>query len=84
MANNTNFTPPRLSSSLSITPSPSIRRTLSNRIENLVEYSHIPQNAQIDATSVPLLNPYNIFKRNKSMVTRMTRLISFEYVVRIE
>ncbi|KAK0582089.1 hypothetical protein LWI29_021433 [Acer saccharum] len=76
MANNTSLTPPRLSSSLSITPTPSIRRTLSRRIENLVEYSHIPQHAQINDTSVPLLNPYNIFKRNKSMVSRMTRLVS--------
>ena len=71
-----NNTTPRLSSSLSITPSPSIHRTLSNKIENLVEYTHIPQNAQITETSVPLLNPYNIFKRKKSMSTIMTRLVS--------
>ena len=72
MASNTSYTP-----SLSITHSPSIRRTHSSTIENLVEYSHIPQNAQIDATSIPLLNPYNIFKRDKTGHASDHGLISF-------
>ncbi|KAK0572751.1 hypothetical protein LWI29_036671 [Acer saccharum] len=66
--------PTRLSSTVSLPP-PTIQRTQSNRIQDLVEYTHIPASAQINETTLPLLNPYNIFKRNKSLATRLTRLI---------
>ncbi|KAK0586533.1 hypothetical protein LWI29_008533 [Acer saccharum] len=66
--------PPRLSSSMS-SPPPTIQRTQFNRIQDLVEYTHIPASAQINETTFPLLNPYNIFKRNKSLATRLTRLV---------
>jgi hypothetical protein len=65
MENTTPLAPVRLSSSISHPPT--IRRTQSSKIQNLVEYTHIPDSAQINETSVPLLNPYNIFKRSKSL-----------------
>ncbi|KAK0573432.1 hypothetical protein LWI29_007951 [Acer saccharum] len=66
--------PTRLSSSMSLPPH-TIQRTQSNRIQDLVKYTHIPASAQINETTLSLLNPYNIFKRNKSLATRLTRLV---------
>ncbi|KAK0584296.1 hypothetical protein LWI29_010710 [Acer saccharum] len=66
--------PTRLSSTVSLPP-PTIQRTQSNKIQDLVEYTHIPASAQINETTLPLLNPYNIFKRSKSLAIRLTRLV---------
>ncbi|KAK2642047.1 hypothetical protein Ddye_023937 [Dipteronia dyeriana] len=65
--------PVKLSSSVSFPPS--IRRTQSNTIQNLVEYTYIPESTQIDETSLPLLNPYTIFKRNKSLAKRINIIV---------
>ncbi|KAK3211488.1 hypothetical protein Dsin_016194 [Dipteronia sinensis] len=73
MNSSSEITPIRLSSSVSLPLS--IRRTQSNKIQNLVEYTHIPDSAQISETDLPLLNPYNIFKRNKSIARRITHLV---------
>ncbi|KAK2644128.1 hypothetical protein Ddye_019323 [Dipteronia dyeriana] len=59
----------RLSSSVSV------RQTQTNKIQNLVEYTHIPESAQINETVLPLLNPYTIFKRSKSLSRRVTALV---------
>ncbi|KAK3198398.1 hypothetical protein Dsin_021813 [Dipteronia sinensis] len=67
------ITPIRLSSIVSLPPS--IRHTQSNKIQNLVEYTHIPDSAQISETVLPLPNPDNIFKRNKSIARRITHLV---------
>lgn len=45
------------------------KKTNSHKIENLIEYSHVPEDAQIYEIIPPLLIPYNIFKR-KISVTR--------------
>ncbi|CAK8540953.1 unnamed protein product [Lathyrus sativus] len=45
------------------------KKTNSHKIENFIEYSHVPEDAQIFETIPPLLSPYNIFKRQRS-VTR--------------
>ena len=65
--------PNRLSSSISLPTS--VRRSHSHRIQDLVEYTHIPESAQINETSLPLLNPYNIFRRDKSLAKRVTNLV---------
>ncbi|KAK2634646.1 hypothetical protein Ddye_029438 [Dipteronia dyeriana] len=70
MANNlTENTPVRLSSAVSI------RQAQTNKIQNLVECTHIPESAQINETSLPLLNPYTVFKRSKSLSRRVTALV---------
>ncbi|KAK2648285.1 hypothetical protein Ddye_015774 [Dipteronia dyeriana] len=52
----------------------SIRQTQTNKIQNLVEYTHISKSAHINETSLPLLNPYTVFKRSKSLSRRVTAL----------
>ena len=44
----------------------------SNKIENLVEYSYIPDSAQISESSYPLISPYQLYKRPSSF-TRSIR-----------
>ncbi|RDX84615.1 hypothetical protein CR513_34317, partial [Mucuna pruriens] len=63
-----------LNSSLSLPKN--ISRTLSSKIENVVEYSYTPEDAQISETTTPLLSTYNIFKRQRSTLRSITRLIS--------
>ncbi|KAI5429496.1 hypothetical protein KIW84_034183 [Lathyrus oleraceus] len=48
----------------------------SHKIENLIEYSHVPEDAQISETIPPLLSPYNIFKRQRSVTRSIRNLIS--------
>ncbi|KAK2655052.1 hypothetical protein Ddye_008104 [Dipteronia dyeriana] len=70
MANNiSEHTPVRLSSAISV------RQTQTNKIQNLVEYTHIPESSQITETALPLLNPYTVFKRSKSLSRRVTTLV---------
>ncbi|RDX61397.1 hypothetical protein CR513_60385, partial [Mucuna pruriens] len=66
--------PVLLSSSL---PLPrNLSKILSSKIENLVEYSYVPEDAQISETSTPRLSLYNIFHRQRSTLRSITRLIS--------
>ncbi|KAI5409459.1 hypothetical protein KIW84_055047 [Lathyrus oleraceus] len=52
------------------------KKTNSHKIENLIEYSHVPEDAQISETIPPLLSPYNIFKRQTSVTRSIRNLIS--------
>ena len=63
-----------LNSTLSLPPS--VSKTISSKIENLIEYSYVPEDAQISETHSPLLSPYNIFRRQRSALRSITRLIS--------
>ncbi|KAH9697869.1 hypothetical protein KPL71_023792 [Citrus sinensis] len=47
-----------------------------NKIENLVEYSYIPESAQISESSYPLLSPYQLYKRPSSFTRSIRTLIS--------
>ncbi|KAH9684941.1 hypothetical protein KPL70_013742 [Citrus sinensis] len=47
-----------------------------NKIENLVEYSYIPESAQINESSYPLLSPYQLYKRPRSFTRSIRTLIS--------
>ena len=49
-----------------------ISKTLSEKIENLLEYSYIPEDAQISQSLNPLLSPYNIFKRHRYSLRSIT------------
>ncbi|WVY94545.1 hypothetical protein V8G54_033633 [Vigna mungo] len=63
-----------LNSSLSLPDN--ISRTLSSKIEKLIEYSHVPEDVQISESSTPLLSPYNIFRRRRSSIRSIARLIT--------
>ena len=47
-----------------------------NKIENLVEYSYIPESAQINESSYPLLSPYQLYKHPSSFTRSIRTLIS--------
>ncbi|KAH9698137.1 hypothetical protein KPL71_023898 [Citrus sinensis] len=67
-------TPVTLSSTLSL-PKSCTSHT-ANKIENLVEYSYIPESAQISESSYPLLSPYQLYKRPSSFTRSIRTLIS--------
>lgn len=52
------------------------KKTNSHKIENLIEYSHVLEDTQIFETMPPLLSPYNIFKRQRSVTRSISNLIS--------
>ncbi|KAH9649381.1 hypothetical protein KPL70_025959 [Citrus sinensis] len=63
-----------LSSTLSLPRSCTSHTT--NKIENLVEYSYIPELAQISESSYPLISPYQLYKRPSSFTRSIRILIS--------
>ncbi|KAH9787338.1 hypothetical protein KPL71_010556 [Citrus sinensis] len=67
-------TPVTLSSTLSLPKSCTSHTT--NKIENLVEYSYIPESAQISESSYPLISPYQLYKRPSSFTRSIRTLIS--------
>ena len=56
-----------LSSSLSLPRS--CQKHVASKIENLVEYSYIPESAQINESQFPIMSPYNLYKQ-KTYLTR--------------
>ncbi|KAK2653716.1 hypothetical protein Ddye_013572 [Dipteronia dyeriana] len=72
-SSSTILAPGQLSSSISLPPC--VRRIQSNKIKNLNEYTNIPESAQIDETSLPLLNPYTIFKKDRSLARKINFLV---------
>ncbi|KAH9752125.1 hypothetical protein KPL71_014576 [Citrus sinensis] len=73
-SSSTPSTPVTLSSTLSL-PKSCTSHT-ANKIENLVEYSYIPESAQISESSYPLLSPYQLYKRPSSFTRSICTLIS--------
>ncbi|KAL9408816.1 hypothetical protein AB3S75_047242 [Citrus x aurantiifolia] len=47
-----------------------------HKIENLVEYSYIPESAQISESSYSLISPYQLYKRPSSFTRSIRTLIS--------
>ncbi|KAH9684900.1 hypothetical protein KPL70_013722 [Citrus sinensis] len=74
MTSSSSSTPVTLSSTLSLPKSCTSHTT--NKIENLVEYSYIPESAQISESSYPLLSPYQLYKRPSSLACSIRTLIS--------
>lgn len=52
------------------------KKTNSHKIENLIEYSHVSEDAQISETIPHILRPYNIFKRQRSVTISIWNLTS--------
>ncbi|KAH9780741.1 hypothetical protein KPL71_008198 [Citrus sinensis] len=73
-SSSTPSTPVTLSSTLSL-PKSCTSHT-ANKIENLVEYSYIPESAQISESSYPLLSPYHLYKCPSSFTRSIRTLIS--------
>ncbi|KAH9650226.1 hypothetical protein KPL70_026288 [Citrus sinensis] len=74
MASTSSSPPVTLSSTLSLPRSCTSHTT--NKIENLVEYSYIPESAQISESSYPLISPYQLYKRPSSFTRSIRTLIS--------
>ncbi|KDP22934.1 hypothetical protein JCGZ_01841 [Jatropha curcas] len=55
---------------------PTCKQYLTDKIDNLVEISHIPESAQIQNSLVPILNPYAVFKRSPSLSRHLRQIIS--------
>ncbi|KAI5384593.1 hypothetical protein KIW84_071553 [Lathyrus oleraceus] len=52
------------------------KKTNSHKVGKLIEYSHVPEDDQISETIPPILSPYNIFKRQRSVTRSIRNLIS--------
>ncbi|KAH9801779.1 hypothetical protein KPL71_001153 [Citrus sinensis] len=74
MASTSSSPPVTLSYTLSLPRSCTSHTT--NKIENLVEYSYIPESAQISESSYPLISPYQLYKRPSSFTRSIRTLIS--------
>ncbi|KAH9763297.1 hypothetical protein KPL70_001115 [Citrus sinensis] len=74
MASTSSSSPVTLSSTLSLPRSCTSHTT--NKIDNLVEYSYIPESAQISESSYPLISPYQLYKRPSSFTRSIRTLIS--------
>ena len=72
--NSDNLAPVTLSSTLSVPKSCS--KHLASKIENLVEYSYVPESAQITESSMPLISPYKLYQRSNSFTRSIRTLIS--------
>ncbi|KAH9734801.1 hypothetical protein KPL71_017513 [Citrus sinensis] len=73
-SSSTSSNPITLSSTLSLPKS--CTSYTANKIENLLEYSYIPESAQISESSYPLLSPYQLYKRPSSFTRSIRTLIS--------
>ena len=63
-----------LSSTLSLPKSCS--KHIASKIKNLVEYSYIPESAQINESQFPIMSPYNLYKKKPSFTRSIWTLIS--------
>ncbi|KAH9769491.1 hypothetical protein KPL71_012021 [Citrus sinensis] len=73
-SSSTPSSPVTLSSTLSL-PKSCTSHT-ANKIEHLVEYSYIPESAQISESSYPLISLYQLYKRPSSFTRSIRTLIS--------
>ncbi|KAH9658763.1 hypothetical protein KPL70_023614 [Citrus sinensis] len=74
MASTSSSPPVTLSSTLSLPRSCTSHTT--NKIENLIKYSYIPESAQISESSYPLISLYQLYKRPSSFTRSIRTLIS--------
>ena len=66
--------PISLSSTLSLPRS--CQKHVASKIENLVEYSYIPESAQINESQFPVMSPYHLYKQKTSFTRSIQTLIS--------
>ena len=64
-------------SAISISSTLSLPKTctkhMASKIENLVEYSYVPDSAQISESSTPLISPFQLYRRGNTF-TRISEL----------
>ncbi|QHO22946.1 polyprotein [Arachis hypogaea] len=54
----------------------SLKKTLGNKIDQLVEFTHVPEDSRTPATEYPLISPYSFYHRQKkSTLTSIRHLI---------
>ena len=64
MASSSSSATPASSSSLVTLSLPkSCTKQTASKIENLVEYSYVPEYVQINESSLPLISPYHLYKK---------------------
>ncbi|KAH9734775.1 hypothetical protein KPL71_017498 [Citrus sinensis] len=80
MDTNTSSTSTSSSSHISFSSTLSLPKSCSkhiaSKIENLVEYSYIPESAQINESQFPIMSPYNLYKQKTSFTRSIRTLIS--------
>ncbi|KAH9668449.1 hypothetical protein KPL70_021422 [Citrus sinensis] len=80
METNTSSTSASSSSHISLSSTLSLPKSCSkhitSKIENLVEYSYIPESAQINGSQFPIMSPYNLYKQKTSLTRSIRTLIS--------
>ena len=54
----------------------SCKKHVASKIENLVEYSYIPESAQISESQFPIMSPYHLYKQKTSFTRSIRTLIS--------
>ncbi|KAH9752164.1 hypothetical protein KPL71_014590 [Citrus sinensis] len=67
-------TPVQLSSSMSLPKT--VTKHTTSKLESLVEYSYIPDSAHVNESSLPLVNPYQLYQRPSRFTRSIRSLIS--------
>lgn len=65
-----------ISLSSTLTLPRSCQKYVASKIENLVEYSYIPESAQINESQFPVMSPYHLYKQKTSFTRSIKTLIS--------
>ena len=52
------------------------QKYVASKIKNLVEYSYIPESAQINESQFPVMSPYHLYKQKTSLTRSLRTLIS--------
>ena len=67
-------------SAISISSTLSLPKTctkhVTSKIENLVEYSYVPDSAQVSESSMPLISPDQLYRRGNTFTRSIRTLIS--------
>ncbi|KAH9657947.1 hypothetical protein KPL70_023285 [Citrus sinensis] len=67
-------TPVQLSSSMSLPKT--VTKHTTSKLESLVEYSYIPDSVHVNESSLPLVNPYQLYQRHSRFTRSIRSLIS--------
>ncbi|KAH9671224.1 hypothetical protein KPL70_017279 [Citrus sinensis] len=67
-------TPVQLSSSMSLPKT--VTKHTTSKLESLVEYSYIPDSVHVNESSLPLVNPYQLYQRPSRFTRSIRSLIS--------
>ena len=65
--NSISYESPHISLSSTLSLPRSCQKHVASKIENLVEYSYIPESAQINESQFPVMSPYHLYKKKKNL-----------------